>query len=115
RLVLPAHGCPHVRVHGVGALDRLVRIDGDVHGTAEVAGAFDDVVVQLVSGWRGDGQLDAAQRRGEGQRGGDVVAVADEHDATPVERAQVLAQGQHVGERLTWMRTVRQQVHDGHV
>ena len=80
-------------------------------GAAEVARPFDGVVVELVARRRRDGELDARERGGEGQRRGDVVAVAHEHEPAAFDVAEQLAQREEVGERLARVRAVGQQVH----
>ena len=87
-LLLLAHRRPHVGVDGVGALHRVVGVVGELDGAAEVAGPFDGDVVELVARRRRDGELDARERGGEGERRGDVVAVADVGEPAAFERAE---------------------------
>ena len=74
-----AHAHPHVRVDGVRAVDRL---RGSSVRIAPVSPA------ELVAVRRRDAHLDPGQRPHDGERAGDVVAVADVGHHAAFERAE---------------------------
>ena len=66
--------------------------------------------VGLVARRGGDGDVDAGERAGLHEAVGDVVAVAEVGEAEARERAEVLLQGQQVGERLARVVAVGERV-----
>src|SRR5579875_3524634 len=86
-----AHRHPHVGVDGVGA----------VRGGVRIVGELDPVeLLELIAGRRRDPDGDPGQPSEYRERAGDVVAVTDVGDGEPVQRAERLAQGEQVRERL---------------
>src|SRR4051812_31248461 len=114
-LALLAHRRPHVRVDGVGARDRIVRI---VRHVQRAAGAHDlgrgvpDRNRQLEARRRGNREPAAEHGDGIGERRRDVVAVTHERDCAIAQAAPSLDHRQDVGERLARMLLVAQRVDD---
>ncbi len=115
RFLLAAHRRPDVRVDRIDAGDGL-RWAGERADLRAVArpshGVVDHAVGQLEAARRGDVERDATHHRGMCQRRGDVVPVADIGDAAATQRSPLLAQRQHVGQRLARMLLVAERVDD---
>jgi len=114
-LGLLPHAGPDVGIDGLGPGDGAGRVV--LHeqrqareGLGEGGVEFDREGVALGAG---QDELHAQQGRGDGQRAGDVVAVADEGQADPLQPAGRLAEGQQVGHRLAGVRGVGEGVDDG--
>ena len=114
-LVFLAHRGPHVGVHRVGPLDRGRRIAGAAPRRPRPARRSAPArprrgVVRRAA----EPHVHARERRGLGERAGDVVVVAHPGHRPARERPQRLAHGQHVGEGLQRVGVVGQHVDDGH-
>ena len=112
-LLLPHRG-PHVGGHHVGAGRSLARIAQQVHHPRRHASA-QEIVVGIVS-------LRTRQLEGEAQmrgrfnpRVGHVVAVTDPGDRLPADVAQVLLDGEDIGQDLAGMGQIGEAVDDGHL
>ena len=110
-----AHGDPGVGVDCVGALG-----GGEVGGDREclvgagggVAGGGEDVARGLEAGRGDDGHVHAGGCGGEEEGVADVVAVADVGEACAVEGADVLADGEQIGEGLAGVLAVGEGIDD---
>src|SRR5690606_24828372 len=115
-LVLLAHRRPHVGVHGVGALGRLVRAGGDHRRLGEAVGG--EPVEVLVGGpvavGAGDAQPHAGGRRAQAEAAGDVVVVPHPAHGAPGEVAPSLPHREQVGDRLARVAEVGEEVDDRH-
>ena len=89
-----------------------MRVGDQLDDPAEVPGALDDVVVELVARRARDHQLDTRHRRGERERSRDVVAVADVRESPAVETTEDLTERQQIGEGLGRVSPVGEEVHD---
>ena len=106
RLLLVPHADPDVGVDRVGAGGRRARVVGQLGAVS---------LLQLVAGGRSDDHLHVGQLAGDGQRAGDVVAVADVGEPAAGELAEALAQGEEVRECLARMVGRRQRVDHRHL
>src|SRR5216684_1292450 len=94
-LVLLAHRCPDVGVHGGGAIEGggVVRNEHADGACRDLLRPLEDLVLGLVPGRCDDGELKPEQGGRLDERGRDVVAVADVHDALLAERTRVRCDG----------------------
>ena len=115
-LVLLAHRRPHVGVHHVGPLDggRRIRVAARHRPRRARRSAPARPWARRSPAGSRPGRACPSMRGGLGQRAGHVVGVAHPGHRPPVERPELLAHREQVGQGLQRVRAVGQQVDDRH-